>query len=340
VTTAWRLERRPGLDGLRGIAILLVLSCHLFSVETGANDRWHAVGSAGVELFFALSGFLITCLLLEERASTGGISLVRFYDRRARRLLPALAVVVVFALAVGASIGVDLAPSVLPVLLYVANWAQASGANLGALDTTWSLAIEEQFYLVWPLVLIGVSRWRRGPLLLASGGIVVSLGLRWAISDGSRVYYGSDTQAGPILVGVVLACLATSGLQPWRVRPIVPFVLAVGCAAFVFTDAPWVGDRLVPTVVPCLGAAAIWMACCSAGGPLEWGWLRWVGRRSYALYLWHMPMLLLVWLIHPSVLEGLGGLMVTFALAEMSWRLVERPMLRRASVPSRTLERV
>ena len=168
-----RLGRRPVLDGLRGIAILLVMLTH-----TGVLPN----GYVGVDLFFALSGFLITTLLYEEWDRDGCISLRRFYGRRARRLLPALALLIAVALIVDMlcypMTGWPFAEKALTSLLFVNNWLAATGhaGDLGSLNPTWSLAQEEQFYLVWPLALLLLLRLRARPQLVAAL-LLIAIGL-------------------------------------------------------------------------------------------------------------------------------------------------------------------
>jgi peptidoglycan/LPS O-acetylase OafA/YrhL len=330
----WRLGRRPALDGLRGLAILLVLLSHLLSLTHTHGDRFWAVGSAGVTVFFALSGFLITSLLIEEHAREGRVSLRRFYERRARRLFPALAVVIGAVALLQHVVPVPLMPSLWAVFLYVGNWVDAFGGNLGLLNPTWSLAIEEQFYLVWPLVLLGSLRWRRGPLLVVVVGIVISTSERfvlWSTAGGPRVYNGSDTQAATLLIGCLLALLAQRGLREWNApRWVVPLT---ACALFglVLVPGPWASDVLVPTVVPWVSAVLIWLACSRPGGLLASDWLRYLGRRSYAIYLWHLPVL---WVVleaaDRNLVCGVLALLLTVGIAEGSWRLIESPFLARA----------
>jgi len=290
-------------------------------------DRFHALGSAGVEVFFALSGILITSLLIEERASTGGVSLRRFFARRTRRLVPALTLLLSGALLARAVVGKAFAPTVWPASLYTSNWAQIRGTDLGALDHTWSLSIEEQFYLVWPLAFLAVARWRNGPLVVASLGMTVSLIARFALG-GQRAYLGSDTQAASLLVGCLLAILMHRSLNSPAAHPILPAALASSSLLFALADDRWAGDVLAPTIVPLLTCVAIWLVCGTRAWVLEWGPLRYVGRRSYALYLWHMPCIWLMghWL-GASLGSGLLALGVAFAVAETSWRLLEHPIL-------------
>jgi peptidoglycan/LPS O-acetylase OafA/YrhL len=218
-----KLGYQPALDGLRGIAVLSVLLYH-------GEVSWMDGGFLGVSTFFTLSGFLITSLLLAERSRTGRIDLGAFYVRRLRRLLPAallcLAGIVVFGATVAsASQLVDLRGDVISALAYVANWRLVlSGSSYADLFTApspiqhfWSLAIEEQFYLVMPLVVIGLlalgkGSWRflAGALALlvaASIALSVLLGLTGASDD--RIYFGTDTRAAELLVGALLAVLVS-----------------------------------------------------------------------------------------------------------------------------------
>ena len=324
----WRLGRRPGLDGLRGCAILLVLACHLFGAARG-NDRYFTLGSTGVTLFFTLSGFLITSLLLEMELTWQGLR--HFYVRRARRLLPALmSLVVVLGF-------LELALhqrffAVVPTLFYFANWAQLSGWDQGLMRHGWSLAVEEQFYLVWPPLLLLSRRWVPGPLALAVGGCILSMSLRFTLAgDGWRIYYGSDTQAASLLVGAVLAVLAQRGLPQLRLPWWTPLTLA----ALALSHDMWVGWLLVPTIVPFAAAAMIWSACADAGSLLGSSVLGYIGRRSYALYLWHYPITLIIrQIVGPSLTWGLVSVGMSFVFAEVSWRMLESPLLRRGRTAS------
>ncbi|HEV2309915.1 MAG TPA: acyltransferase, partial [Acidimicrobiia bacterium] len=222
---AGRRNIRP-LDGLRGAAVAAVVLFH----------AGHLVGGwLGVDLFFVLSGFLITSLLLEERAARDGVALGAFWARRARRLLPALFLMLA---GVGAYALVFAAPNELSqiradglaTLGYVANWHQiAHGTSYwdlfrapSPLQHAWSLAIEEQFYLVWPLVVVAVLAWRRsvrGVLVAALVGAAASFAVMLLLytpgADPQRVYLGTDARASSILLG---AALAAAGAARWRVR--------------------------------------------------------------------------------------------------------------------------
>ncbi|WP_194944448.1 acyltransferase family protein [Aeromicrobium yanjiei] len=323
----WKLGRRPALDGLRGVAILLVLVCH-----TGVPGMFGA-GPVGVSIFFALSGFLITALLLEERQRTGRIRLGAFYARRARRLVPALAASTLAIIAVSPFFGSWFFEwkDVLAVVFYVGNWVEASPtADLGALGGTWSLAIEEQFYFVWPfVVLLMVRRGPRAVAYAAGTGIVVSLAIRFALfsagADYERIYYGSDTTAGSLLVGALLAAILHMS-KPGKSRPVV----ATGLAVLLLPLCVLTGNALfvgAMAATPFLMAAILYFTV--RGGEVA-AWmihpaLRWVGERSYGLYLWHIGF---AWVLRtrtdlPWWALVLVVVPVSLAVAELSYRFIE-----------------
>lgn len=326
----WRLGHRPGLDGLRGVAIGLVFVGHLFAVDSAGR----ALSVVGVTLFFTLSGFLITALLVGERADTGRVAWPRFYRRRAARLLPALVVMLAVVGTLQTVTGLTSWSISAAVLGYVANWPLANGADYWLLVHTWSLGVEEQFYLVWPVVLLVSFRWRRGPLVVASVGLVASALWRliaWISGAGmARVYFGADMHLDALLVGCLLALLCHYGVRLTVPRPVLA-VLATGFAvAAIVSYSPTARAVWIPTVVPWLTFGGIVVACSSTGW-LTSPVLRYLGRRSYGLYLWHYP------------LAGIAGdrfdiipmwlaIGLAFVIAETSWRLVERPFLRRGSV--------
>ena len=257
-TTAVTGRHLPALNGLRGVAVIGVVAYHL---QLG----WAKGGYLGVDLFFVLSGFLITTLLLEEWVGSGRISLAAFWGRRARRLLPALFLVVA-ALALylvcnavfggpGANGLIDLSGlrgDAIATLLYVNNWHLiyahqsyfAQFSTPSPLQHTWSLAIEEQFYLVWPLVLLVLLRYGRRGWRRVGVTVTVALGVGSSILmavlfhpgvDPSRLYYGTDTRLFDLMAGATLAFLAASRGQPgararrtlhW-VGPVAAVVLAV-----------------------------------------------------------------------------------------------------------------
>lgn len=323
----WRLGHRPALDGLRGVAVLLVVACHVLDTW---HVRFHALGAAGVCVFFVLSGFLITSLLVEERAAHGSVRLGRFFRNRALRLFPALAVVALVVTTYEVLTGTGSLAMLTPVALYVANWATVLDQPLGYMSHAWSLSIEEQFYLVWPLVLLVAWRWRRGPLVVALGGVVVSTALRFGLWDGdtgTRVHYGSDTQAGCLLVGCSLALLASRGLPQLRARWVAPTGVGL-LASLALVDSDWWTSVLVPTLVPLVTALVVWAACARPHGLLTAGWLRYVGQRSYGWYLWHFPLVMAVHAVVGSVFAAVAAAIAALGVAELSWRWVERPFLR------------
>lgn len=270
----------PALDGIRAVAVALVVAYHLSpeAVQRG--------GSIGVTTFFTLSGFLITSLLLAESEGTGTVSLRRFYLRRALRLLPALVVLVpvVVAYALWSGRADDTVAAVPAVVLYVSNWVRAvSGFDtLGLFEHAWSLAVEEQFYLVWPLVLLAVGavvgrRDRaRAVLLVALAGSAASLAWRLVLWDGNdpagsaaRLYNGTDTVADQLLIGAALAAAVrllvrrrapTSSPHP----PPSPAARGVGSAAGIGLSAPMVAG-LSATAPAALGFL-VWVAIERPGG--------------------------------------------------------------------------
>src|SRR5581483_6120015 len=224
-----RLGYLPWMDGMRAVGVLAVMVFHESLAQPKLGIQKHITGGAlGVDVFFAISGFLITALLLQEAAGNGAVNLARFYARRARRLLPALAAVLV-ALAVGAVIGDNagqrgrLLEHALFALVYVANWVIALGhANLGVLNHTWSLSAEEQFYLVWPVTLIALLALTRGRRwwLVGIVALIMAAACAWpAIATRSgypyeRIYYGLDTRCASIAIGALLGVLWAHDLLP------------------------------------------------------------------------------------------------------------------------------
>lgn len=321
----WPLGRLPALDGLRGMAILLVLACH-------AIPGWYATGGReGVAVFFALSGFLITSQLLErDHVGFGG-----FYARRARRLLPALVAFLASMVAAGLLFGAWLATptETVPPLFYVQNFAVMNGLPTGGLTHLWSLAIEEQFYLLWPLVVAPLVSRRRALAMLAAGALVVSLGLRAVLlltgADPLRTYVAPDTNACLLLVG----CLLAVHLRDHRAPTIHPGVASAAVGGIVVLgfapDGPMT-VALAPVAAVALAVPGI-LAASSWSTP---SWLRLIGRRSYALYLWHYPLVFLVpqhlpvatWVSVPVMIAASWGITL------VSWRYVERPFMRKRYV--------
>ncbi len=352
--------RFAGLDGMRAIAVALVVVYHLFPQSPLRG------GFLGVDVFFVISGFLITTLLLRERADTGRIALGSFWRRRARRLLPALgAVVTVCATAawfVGGDVLVNLGEQVLGAATFSYNWVSIAGgsgyfsaATPELFRNFWSLAVEEQFYVLWPLVLplfLLVPRaWGRiaATLALAATSAAWMAALVGTGADLTRAYFGTDTHAFGILIGIALAFalegrLGAPGAATRRVRAVtgvvgagaVTGIIALALLPPVPTVATFPGVVLAASVLSAVAiVAAVWPG--SAFGPaIDARPLRWVGDRSYGIYLWHWPLLVLL----VAALRGTGPdagvpleigiltLALTVVLAEASYRLIEMPVRR------------
>jgi peptidoglycan/LPS O-acetylase OafA/YrhL len=359
-----RLRYRPGLDGLRAVAVLAVMVQHAGLRLPGGHEDALPGGFLGVDVFFVISGFLITSLLLAEHRGRHRIDLRGFWLRRARRLLPAvgLAIAATCILVAVADLPVD-ARSVrgdaLASLGYVANWRfiftrQSYFAAFGLPSPfrhLWSLSVEEQWYLLFPPALaLGLALGlRRRPGLLVGGLVVaaVASATRMAMlyhdgDDPSRIYFGTDTRAYTLLIGAVLATVATFWPRAIaRVRPALA-VLAVGglaVLAFAFrsVDGREAGLYQGGLAVVALASAAVvaGVALPRSAGPVHWVLSRRVlvaiGLISYGLYLWHWP--IFVWLTPDEV--GIAGwplqvlrFGLTFAVAGLSYTLVERPIRR------------
>jgi peptidoglycan/LPS O-acetylase OafA/YrhL len=349
VANAPHISYRPGLDGLRAIAVIAVFVFH-------SRIDWLPGGFLGVDLFFVLSGYLITSLLLVEWDARNRIDLRRFWLRRARRLLPALVVVVLGALALSAIFARgDLARTrgdAVSSLLYYTNWHlifanHSYFVRMGQpslLQHLWSLAVEEQFYLIWPLLLVPglvlVGRKRLPMLVIA--GIAGSAALMWILydpyGDPSRVYYGTDTRAFLLLMGILLA-LVWPAIE--RMRRALPLLELLGIAALVgsillflrmqdFSPTLYRGGDLAAAFCFVVLIAAVAHPLTGIGQALGVTPLRWVGERSYGIYLWHLPIILLISGVNtrPSVGIVLAEAALVLALAELSFRFVEEPIRR------------
>lgn len=332
----FELGHRPALDGLRGIAVLIVLVGHGPIAFLG--------GGPGVTVFFTLSGFLITALLLEERRTNGRVDLSRFYARRALRLLPALAVCLV-AVAIGLTVLEVPLTGVWYAALYVANLAPALGARLPYLSHTWSLSLEEQFYVAWPLTLLLLARIRR-PWAVAAvtgAGVVVCAALRVVVdrdalltqAQAIQVAFHALWRADALLVGCLLALVLGPALR--LSRTLVAWAAAAGVATVVAATLQARSDlyySLWITAVP-LATAALVVWALSVDNrfsrALTWRPLRYTGRISYGLYLWHFPIFVLLRPELeglPAVVEIAVGTAISFVVASVSFFVVERPFLR------------
>ena len=358
----------PALNGLRAAAVIGVVAYHL-------QFGWASGGYLGVDLFFVLSGFLITTLLLEEWGGTGRLDLAAFWGRRARRLLPALFLVVgalalylilnaIFA-APGSNALIDLPGlrgDAISTLLYVNNWHSifthqsyfAQFSSPSPLQHTWSLAIEEQFYLVWPLAVLLLLRlarrgWRQiGMALTVSLGVLSSVLMAVLFHPGvdpTRVYYGTDTRLFDLMAGATVAFVAASRPQPGaracRALHTLAPVAAVALGAFWVTAGTPGG---LPTnfmfeggFLLCAGLAALVVADARLVEPgwfsraIAWHPLHFIGTISYGIYLWHWPVIVYL----NGTRTGLSAwpldalrVAVTLAVSTASYYLVERPIRR------------
>jgi peptidoglycan/LPS O-acetylase OafA/YrhL len=353
-----RLDYRPGLDGLRAIAVAGVFLFHARPHADG--NPYLSGGFLGVDLFFVLSGYLITSLLLVEWEAGNRIDLRRFWMRRARRLLPALVVVVLAALLLAAIFARDdlgrTRGDAVSSLLYYTNWhliiANHSYFTLmgrpSLLNHLWSLAVEEQFYVVWPLLLVPglVLLGRRRLPMLVIAGIAGSALAMWLLynpnSDPSRVYYGTDTRAFLLLMGILLA-LVWPAVE--RLRRALPVLELLGVAALVgtvllflrmqdFDPTLYRGGDLAAAFCFAVVVAAVAHPATGLGQALGVAPLRWVGERSYGIYLWHWPV---VALMRPGVdvsWTGPGVVVaqaaIVLAAAALSYRYIEQPIRTRS----------
>jgi peptidoglycan/LPS O-acetylase OafA/YrhL len=357
-----RFPYMPGIDAMRALAVLAVFAYH-------AGLDWVPGGFLGVDVFFVISGYLITSLLLREFRGTGHIELTRFWLRRARRLLPAVGVLIAAAMVVSAIAEPDqigqIRGDALASLFYFANWhfifdhnSYFEGFGRPSLFThLWSLSVEEQFYLFWPLVFAaGMKVFGRGRLLLGVlAGAIASVVLAWIFfdpgHDASRIYYGTDTHAVGLLAGVALALV----WSPTELRthksfgPLVgPILDAVGVIAlgylilsFVHVHdydlALWHGGYLWIALATALLLAALAHPAARLGGIIGRPALLWLGLRSYSFYLWHWPVLAMT---RPGVDIDLPRgiliplqLLACLALADLSYRFIELPFSGKARLP-------
>ena len=366
----FRIRRVPGIDGLRGLAVLAVVLYHFFGdIMPG--------GYVGVDLFFVLSGFLITSLLIRERAVTGRIDLKDFWLRRLRRIAPAAIFVLVVSIAAAGIIGGDpavgLTTQFFGTLFFVNNWTQIAGSESYFADSGvqllahyWSLAVEEQFYVFWPLVFvallaIGIKLRRLG--YWAAAGAVASffaMALQYdPAADPTRVYYGTDTHAFGLLIGATLALLLTSTspkstADSWpRIEPLLRDYFGSSAQAFVASSLPLIAMGTILFTMPdtaaftyngglviasLLGACLLYLVIRGANPVhtiFNWSPMRWLGKVSFSLYLWHWPMIVLIrevlerngWTQYQDV-AALVGLATALGLSAWLFRYVETPIRR------------
>jgi peptidoglycan/LPS O-acetylase OafA/YrhL len=317
----------PALDGVRGIAILLVVAAH------AQLPGMMGAGTAGVTLFFVLSGFLISGLLLHEQSTHGTIAVGRFWQRRAIRLLPALLAFLTLTslllLALGAT-AEYVGSGVFWSLSYAMNWAMSANLYHGPLGFAWSLAVEEQFYLLWPLLLPLVLRTGR-PLRWLVGLAVASAALRLVMfSTGSwswwRAYAGTDVNAYALLLGAGLAVLRARGqarLPSWA-GPVA--LAAFTCTFLVENLLPYATAELW-AFSPAFALAGVVLLAAAADDPgwLAPRWLTYFGAVSYGWYLWHCPLTATVEKQGGGMLLATVVAVIALGLAEVSRRYVEQP---------------
>lgn len=336
----FRLGHRRWLDGFRGVAILLVLGMHL---------GWIKGGSFGVDLFFVLSGFLITTLLIEEWNRTGSISLRSFYLRRMARLLPAFGLMLVgclsyacLALPSEELAGVEREAVV--SALYVSNWPTLHQVKMTVMPHTWSLAVEEQFYILWPLLLLLLLRAGlsiHGLITLLILGIFASaawkawlFSFRTSVMDERaalvfRVYQGLDTRLDALFTGCLVGAVAADGFLPNGSRLLrLSSWIAIAALAWICSRCHFGQTVFYNGGFTLVAGLAGLLIVRMLAGPspvaeriLGWSPLVYCGRISYGLYLFHMP--LLHWMKADA-----AAIAVCLALASASFHLVEQPIMR------------
>ncbi|WP_239254828.1 acyltransferase family protein [Listeria ilorinensis] len=350
----------PSIDGLRALAVLAVIAYHL-------NYAWARGGFIGVDIFFVLSGYLITNILLTQWDKENTIHLKEFWLRRFRRLVPAAFVmiiaVVIFAVLFNRSLLTTLRGDAFASFFYMSNWWFIfhnvsyfdSFGMPSPLKNLWSLAIEEQFYLIWPLFLYVFLRYIKNPKLLLQ--IVIVIGLLSAIlmgvlytpgADPSRVYYGTDTRLFDLLAGCALAFV-----WPFtRLSPQIPrkskwtLNIAGTVSVIVFIALVYLlneyqsflyrGGLLFVALLGVVMIATIAHPSCYLSRVFSFRPLRWIGTRSYGIYLWHYPIITLTTPVaeigHPSLIRSLLQVAATFIIAELSFRFLETPIRKKGFV--------
>jgi peptidoglycan/LPS O-acetylase OafA/YrhL len=349
--SASRLGYRPELDGLRGVAILLVLLIHTLGQPRG--------GLLGVDVFFTLSGFLITTLLLEEWRARASISLGQFYLRRFFRLFPALAVLiacyVAYALVFSSDhLGMRVRGAII-ALAYSSNWVMAFNMPFPEREIghLWSLAVEEQFYLLWPAILLLMLKSGlrlRGIRWTVLGMIVIVLGWRTFLDihgvDDSRLYFGTDTRFDQLLIGCLAGIMFVARARD-QAGSRALMLGGLGGAVFLLwrsfepnLQSAW-SFKIGPTLFASATALVIY-ACVTESFPLleralRLRWLVFVGTISYSLYLWHvLSNLLVTRVLHVSHWRTVVFQMAfAFLAACASYYVVELPFLRRRKAHQR-----
>jgi peptidoglycan/LPS O-acetylase OafA/YrhL len=351
---------RPDIEGLRTIAVGLVLVFHAYGTPfTG--------GFVGVDVFFVISGFLITDLLMREHSKTGRVSIPGFYARRARRILPASALVVIATVAasyylLGFLTGNDVADAATWTAVFAANihfgfvGTDYFGSQLppSPLLHMWSLAVEEQFYLVWPglfLTLMSIARGARHRRIVVTSLIaIIAASFAWSVfqtaADPTWAYFSPFTRAGELGLGALIAVAAPAinqKLKPrWAAETLAMCGLAgiAGSALLLNSSTPYPGAAIAwPVISTALLIAAgctdvrTFVERCLSLRPMQW-----LGARSYSLYLWHWPILTIATqysVRHLSGWQSTGLLLLTILASMLSYRLVENPVRRARSLTAR-----
>jgi peptidoglycan/LPS O-acetylase OafA/YrhL len=365
------IRRLPGLDGLRGIAVLAVIIYH-------ADVSLLVGGFLGVDVFFVLSGFLITSLLIDELTKTNTVDRARFYMRRIRRLMPALFLVLFFSVLVSGLFVLDAAYHVrrdLPwAMTFVLNWSylffeQSYFVNISRpplLQHLWSLSVEEQFYVIWPIMLIGLYKVKIGNLsprtkIFIASSVLAIASTAWMVhlsvangfpipNDPSRVYFGTDTHAMGLLVGCAAAALWRSErlnerLTPDRAAAMNGLgLLSIAGLAYFFLFVSELNEFLYRGGFLVLSILTAILVVIAAHPGLKFGQrlgnpvLKWFGDRSYGIYLWHWPIFVLMrsgidiqW---PDPIAFVVKVSIVLVIADLSYRYVEMP-IRNGAIGSR-----
>ena len=364
-------RRLPGLDGLRGIAVLAVIIYH-------ADVSMLVGGFLGVDVFFVLSGFLITALLIDELTRTNTVDRARFYMRRIRRLMPALFLVLFFSVLVSGLFVLDAAYHVrrdLPwAMTFVLNWSylffeQSYFVNISRpplLQHLWSLSVEEQFYVIWPILLIALYKVKIGRItprvkIFIASSVLALASTAWMIhlsitngfpipNDPSRVYFGTDTHAMGLLVGCAAAALWRSErlnekLTPDRAAAMNGFgILSIAGLAYFFVFVSELNEFLYRGGFFVLSILTAILVVIAAHPGLKFGArlgnpvLKWFGDRSYGIYLWHWPIFVLMrsgidiqW---PDPVAFVVKIAIVLVISDLSYRFVELP-IRQGAIGSR-----
>lgn len=352
-----------GLDGLRAIAILSVLLFHL-------DPDLLPGGFMGVDVFFVVSGFLITTLLIRERHKTGHSNLANFWIRRARRLIPALVSLIIIVVPLtwlctrwaeqAQDLLVRIAPQIIGVLTFSYNWVEiAAGSSYFTRNVPqlfmnfWSLAVEEQFYLLWPWVFVWIARRQFArrrvsfSLLIVAAASAVAMAVLFSPDSSTRVYYGTDTHLFGLMIGAALAFEASRAdggfitTRFWSaVGPILGWLSCAGLIVLMIiigdgSAEAFHGGIAVANVLTAIMIASFLVNRRGLVQLMSSGPASWLGDRSYAVYLWHWPLIILAQIVIPtpdnsaaSWAVRLGAVVVTFIVCEISLRYLETPIRR------------